>query len=290
MYQSLDCIPCFVRQSLDVARYCSDDPAVHEKVLRESLRMLSDVDFGCPSLKTAQDIHRMIRDCIGDPDPYLKGKQLFNREMLDRLPGYRRLVAESEDPWDVATRIAIAGNTIDFAFRTDLTARCVETAIESALSAPLQGDWSLAQLKEDVGRAERILFLADNAGELVCDRLWLEQFPVERTTVVVKGGPILNDALIEDAEAIGLPDLVRVIDNGSDAPGTLLEDCSPEFVAEYEAADLIVAKGMANFESLLYERREIRFLFKVKCGVVSDLVDAPLGSLVVRRNSADTSF
>jgi damage-control phosphatase, subfamily I len=290
MHQSLDCIPCFIRQSLDVARYCTDDPEVHEEVLRHSLRLLAEHDFGSPSLKTAQDVHRMIRNCISKDDPYIEGKRLFNREMLDRLPGYRQVVAESENSWSTAARIAIAGNTIDFAFRTDLTASCAEDAIESALHAELHGNWNLSQLKEDVDQAKRILFLADNAGELVCDRLWLEQFPLERTTVAVKGGPILNDALLEDAEAAGLPEMVQVIENGSDAPGTLLDDCSPEFLAAYEAADMIVAKGMANFESLLYERRDICFLFKVKCGVVSRLVDAPLGSLMIRRNSKENAY
>lgn len=301
MRTPMDCVICFARQSLDVARFCSSNEAVHEKILRQAMHMVGDLDFDQPPPVTAQKIHQMIREWIDDPDPYAESKRHFNEVMLNRLPKYRELVRRSSSPWETAVRLSIVGNTIDFGHRNDLSAESVDHAVELALTEPIFGKSPTiettavadgradecpysAQLKEDVAKAENILFLADNAGEIVCDRLWLEQFPLEKTTVAVAGKPILNDAMIDDARVVGLTDMVRVIDNGSDAPGTLLSDCSDAFLQAYEAADLVISKGLANFECLMEERKHVYFLFKAKCKVIADLVDVPVGSLVIRHH------
>ena len=136
-------------------------------------------------------------------------------------------------------------------------------------------------MAEAAAKAERILYLADNAGEIVLDQLLIEQLPRERITVAVRGAPVLNDATMEDARSTGLTKLVRVIDNGMDAPGTLLDLCSAEFVAAFQNADLIISKGQGNFESLIdHCGANIYFLFMAKCGLVADRVGCPLGSFV----------
>ena len=133
-------------------------------------------------------------------------------------------------------------------------------------------------------RARDILFLADNAGELVFDRLLLELLPREKITVVVKGGPAINDALRADAQVAGLEGLVALTDTGCDGAGIVLEACSPEFQRRFARADLIIAKGQANFESLDGCQKDIFFLFKVKCPVVARHIGYPVGNLVLHHN------
>jgi len=184
------------------------------------------------------------------------------------------------EPLEAAARLAIAGNGMDMGLTADLTEKQVERFIVEAMSTSLTGDFE--GFRSALSRAERILFLTDNAGEIVIDRLLIERLPLSAVTVAVRGQAILNDATREDARTAGIDRLVKVIDNGSDAPGTLPDDCSNEFQRHFCESDLIIAKGQGNFESLSETPRNIFFLFKVKCPVVVGHAGLPLNSLVVR--------
>ena len=129
--------------------------------------------------------------------------------------------------------------------------------------------------------AGRILYLCDNAGEILFDKLLIEQLPYGKVTVSVRGFPVINDATMIDAEAAGLTALVEVIDNGSDAPGTLLEDCRRDFQERFKQADLVIAKGQGNYESLSEVRKEIFFLLNVKCQVIARKLGYHIGDLVL---------
>jgi uncharacterized protein with ATP-grasp and redox domains len=131
--------------------------------------------------------------------------------------------------------------------------------------------------------------LTDNAGEIVFDRFLIEQLPFDRVTVVVRGFPVINDATIADAETAGLTDIVEVMTNGSDAPGTILDDCSEEFRTRFAEADLIIAKGQGNYETLRECLRPIFFLLRVKCPLVANDLDCPVGSMVLRPSNALTN-
>ena len=155
--------------------------------------------------------------------------------------------------------------------------------IKNSLTISLEGD--VEAFSSAISQANNILYLTDNAGEIVLDQLLIEQMPTERVTVAVRGLPVINDATMKDAEETGLTDLVTVIDNGSDAPGTLLEDCSPAFQQCFTDADLIIAKGQGNFESLNEVRKDIFFLLKAKCPLVSEHLGYPVGSLVLKRSN-----
>ena len=134
--------------------------------------------------------------------------------------------------------------------------------------------------------AQSILYLADNAGEIAFDRLLVEQIPTERVTVAVRGHPVINDATLHDAQAVGLDRIVEVVENGSDAPGTILKDCSADFRRRFAEADLIIAKGQGNFESLYDAPGNLLFLFKVKCSVVAGHVRQPIGMQVLIQSAA----
>ena len=281
MHTPLECIPCLARQALEAARFVTDDPAVHERVLREVLPWAAEMNLAqCPPA-IAQRMHRRLRQFTGVDDPYRAVKDRFNRMALDMLPDLSARVRQAADPLGTALRLAIAGNVIDLGVNGGLTEDEARRALAGALDEPFHGD--VEGFRQAAEAANDILYLADNAGEIVFDRLLIEQLRAERVTVVVRGGPILNDATMADAEAAGLCGLVETIDNGSDAPGTILSDCSEDFRRRFAEADLIIAKGQGNFETLSDETANIYFLFKAKCPVIADHVGLPVGTHVATR-------
>jgi len=280
---SLDCIPCFTRQALDAARMVSDSPAVHEEIVRRVMSMAARMDFSQPPPVVGQKIHRIIRVLTGVDDPYRQVKDRFNRFALELYPGMKRRIACSADRFETAVRLAIAGNVIDLGLKSEVSEAEVERAIEEALAAPLPTE-SIVGLRESIAQADDILYIADNAGEIVFDRLLIEELLPKRVTVAVRGHAVLNDATRADAEAAGLLDMVEVIDTDSDAPGTVLTDCSDEFLERFARADLVLAKGQGNYETLSDADAEVFFLLKAKCEVIAEDIGCEPGSVVVRRN------
>jgi uncharacterized protein with ATP-grasp and redox domains len=275
-----DCIPCFVRQVLDSVRMITDDERLHEKVMREALKMAREMDLSQNPPVMAQKIHRFIREITGVDDPYLEVKNRFNTLALQLYPKLKQQVEASIDPIETAVRLAIAGNIIDFGVNSAVESSQVEQTIVESLTNPLDTK-SLEMFKRAVSQAEEILYLGDNAGEIVFDRLLIEQLPFEKMTFVVKGGPILNDAVMEDAQIVGLTDIVDVIDNGSDAPGTILDDCSETFRRRFNRSDVVISKGQGNYETLSDVDKNIFFLVRPKCNVLARHLSCEIGSLVL---------
>jgi len=279
----LDCVPCFVRQAIDAARMVTDDPRIHERVLRETLKLAAAMSFDqCPPAMGAR-IHRVLRAETKNADPYLTAKQTANAHALEMMPALRQRVLAADDSLAVAARLAIAGNIIDLGCKSAISADEIEAAIDRALKEPL-GANSVAEFREAIDAAGEILYLADNAGEIVLDRLLVEQLPREKTTLAVRGRPVINDALRADAEYAGLTELVPVIDNGDDVPGTNPATCSPDFRQRFESADLIIAKGQGNYETLSEEPRNIWFLLQAKCPVIATHIGCEIGSALLLRS------
>lgn len=281
MKTALDCLPCLVRQSLDASRAVSADPAVHEQVLREMLSWAAGLDHTLSPPALGQRLHRRLREVAGVEDPYRADKDRQNEMVLQLLPELEQRIETADDPFGMAVKLAIAGNVIDLGVNGHVPPDALRASVEQALGEPVHG--LVDDLRRDIGRAQDILYLADNCGEIVFDRLLIERLPAEKVTVAVRGRPILNDATLVDAARVGLTELVPVVDNGSDAPGTILDDCSADFQRRFETADLVIAKGQGNFESLSDVDAPIYFLFKVKCPVVADHVGEPLGTHMVAR-------
>ncbi|UCD51737.1 MAG: DUF89 family protein [Phycisphaerales bacterium] len=278
-----DCIPCAIRQVLDSVRMITDDETVHEQVVRAVLGLWEDIDMRLSPPAIAQQVHRIVRKITGVSDPYREVKDRYNRLALEMYPELKEKVAASPDPVETAIRLAIAGNIIDFGVNATVDEGMVAETISRSLTDPLDLE-AVRDFKEAIGQAQDILYLADNAGEIVFDRLLIEQMPVENVTLAVRGAPILNDVLLADAEAVGLTDLVVVIDNGADAPGTILELCSEPFRERFEQADLIISKGQGNFETLNDCDKDIFFLLRPKCAVLARYLNRELGcQIVVRR-------
>ena len=281
----LECVPCFVGQALGAARFVTDDETVHEKVLRKVTAKASEMDLSMTPPMMGQEIHRLIRQITGNKDPYRNIKNHSNQLALQMYPRLREKIKHSADPFETAVRIAIAGNIIDFAKMNGLDDAKIHQAIEDSFTANLS-ESAVNYLRDAIKQSENILYLGDNAGEIVFDRLLLEQLPCEKITFVVRGGPVINDATMNDALTAGVTELVEVIDNGSDGPGTVMETCSQQFRRRFDTADLIVAKGQGNYETLSDEDKNIFFLFKVKCPVIAKDAGLEVGSLALKKKNA----
>lgn len=280
MQTCLDCIPCFVRQTLDASQKVTDDPAVHEQIMRDVLRWISDMDMSLSPPALAQRIHRRLRELTGVDDPYREEKDQHNQMALKLLPDLRKQVAAANDPLMTAAHLAIAGNIIDLGAKSGLDESEIHEALLHASEKPLEGD--LDSFRDEVARSGTILYLTDNCGEIVFDTLLIEQLDPQRVTLAVRGFPVINDATREDAVTAGLDQMVPILGNGSDAPGTLIDECSEEFRHAFHSADLIISKGQGNFETLSDCGENIFFLLKVKCPVVAKSAGLPVGSHVLR--------
>lgn len=280
MQTYLDCIPCLIRQTLDAASLATEDEAIRERILREVLAAASEMDLRQSPPAMAQRVHRRLRELTGQEDPYRAQKDRQNQTALEFYQRFRQIGDADRDGLERAVRLAIAGNVIDLGVKSNLADSEIHEAVASCLTEPLDGD--IAAFAATIGAATRILYLTDNAGEIVLDRLLIERLPLDKVTVAVKGAPIINDATRADAEIAGITDLVPVIDNGSDAPGTILEDCSSAFRRQFAAADLIIAKGQGNYETLREVSAPLYFLLRVKCPVLARDLGCPIGRLVLR--------
>jgi uncharacterized protein with ATP-grasp and redox domains len=279
----LDCIPCFVRQALDSARLVTDDERIHEKVVREVLRLASDWDMSQSPPAIGQQTHKLIRELVGNNDPYHRIKKRFNNLALKLYPELRKQIVGSDDRLETAIRLAIAGNIIDFGVKSSVDVSDLHEEISESLTADFD-NLQMDTFRDAIGQAEEIFYLVDNAGEVVFDRLLIEQLPYEKVTVVVKGRPVINDATMEDARIAGLTRIVEVIDNGSDAPGTILETCSQTFRDRFEDADLIIAKGQGNYETLSDADKNIFFILKAKCPVIAKDLGCEVGEMILRKS------
>ncbi|MFW6325005.1 MAG: damage-control phosphatase ARMT1 family protein [Desulfovibrionales bacterium] len=276
MKTTLACIPCLIRQALDVIKLVTPDETEQEQFMRIVLQEVSSFDLSLTPPHVAQHLHRVLRRQTGIDDPFFEAKKRFNAMALDMLPGMEHQVRHAEDPLAMAVRMAIAGNIIDLGVNHGLTEIEARKAIDRVLTEPFHGE--LEVFKRAAAKAESILYLADNAGEIVFDRLLIEQLSPVPVTVAVRGNPIINDATMEDARQAGIHDLAEVIDNGADAPGTLLDECPDSFLEHFRKADLIVAKGQGNYETLNTASGPIFFLFKVKCPVVAAKAGLEVGT------------
>ncbi len=279
----LACLPCFFGQVSRTLAYAGVNGERGRHIRRRAEAIIAASSLDDVPARTTTLIHRMLRLETG-VDPYRSVKDAYNRIALEKLPAVRRMAAASGDRLEGSVRIAIAGNVIDFGIYESID---LDRSIEESFQLPLTSE-SYRAFAARVAAARRILYLCDNAGEIVFDRVLLEMLRDmgKDVTAVVKGSPVINDATLEDAHAAGLGESAKVTDNGSDGIGTLLETCSEKFLSLYRSADLVISKGQANYETLAQEKDErLFFLFKVKCPVVASFLRKPTGDIVLTGGS-----
>jgi len=280
----IDCIPCFARQAVEAARMATDDEAIREQIVRKTLDKASRIPFDKNPPYMAMEIHRIVRGLVGDVDPYEKPKSLYNKKALEYYPIMKKIVAESTDRIESAVRLAIAGNNIDFGFRSNSDIIHLDSIIEETRTIPFAVN-HIQDFKAELDAARTILYIGDNAGEIVFDRVLIEEVRDfrERVFFAVRGAPILNDVTRVDADEAGLSDIVGIVDTGCDAPGVLLDMCTPSFIRLFRKADLIIAKGQGNYETLSECGRPVFFLLKAKCPVIARDLSVETGGIVLKK-------
>ena len=279
MQTTLDCLPCFLRQALYTARIATDSVARHQEILARAAHLLPEFDLAVSPPENAIHLYRMIAELAGNPDPFAALKAESNHFALALRPELREQIRQAADPLATAVKFAIAGNVIDYGAHHQFDAR---GTIADCLAHPFAID-DYRQFRHDLAKARKILYLADNCGEIVFDGLLIEALGEKEVTVAVKERPIINDALLPDALACGLGELCTVVSNGTDCPGTPLDRCGVEFQQLFRAADLIISKGQGNFETLSEVSAPIYFLLTVKCPVVVTHVNQLAGGQANRR-------
>ncbi len=279
MKAELLCVPCFFGQVYRTLHHAGVNGSRARGIRRRAEAIIERASLEEVPARITTLIHRMLREQTG-MDPYRAVKETYNRIALGMLPALRGMAVASADGLEGGVRAAVAGNVIDFGIYETID---LNRSIQESFQLPLSSA-SYRSFAARVAASRRILYLCDNAGEIVFDRVLLEVLRGmgKEVTAAVKGSPVINDATIEDAQAAGIHECAQVIDNGSDGIGTLLETCSQRFREEYRDADIIISKGQANYETLEPERDgRIFFLFKVKCPVVASYLMRPDGDIVV---------
>lgn len=279
----IDCILCFISHSLNVAKMTARNAEEQREILRQTLALAASIDFEKSPPAMAKKIHAIIRKITGIEDAYVKIKDESTAFALEMLPFLRHEVEKSEHPFETTIRLVIAGNIIDFGTDHNFNLNSVHQIIADALKQQIDLN-AIERLHKRMRESKRILYVADNCGEIVFDRLLIEPYR-EKITLAVRGTPILNDATRREAEMSGMNDIVRIIDTGDSIPGVILENCGDEFKHHYENCDLIISKGQGNFETMCETDRPVFFLFMSKCQVIATLLDSELGSLnVIEKN------
>ena len=274
-----DCYPCFLRQALRAARISGADEIQQYSTLQNTLSLLQNLPADANPTEIGYRIHQIVREIVDTPDPYQAIKKISTQQAMAFYPKLKDMLQQSQDPLALAIRLSIAGNIIDFGV-SDQIPDLWET-VERVIQQPYAIDDS-ETFKAYLKTAGHILYLADNAGETVFDRILIESLPVP-VIYVVKSSPFVNDATLPDALAAGLDTCATLISNGAQAAGTILSLCSETFRQHFENAPLIISKGQANYETLSDAGAKVFCLLQVKCPVIGLDLGLPVGSIIARQ-------
>lgn len=274
-----DCVPCLLRQALKAMRLCGIDEDRVFPVMKRIFQSAMDFNPSLSPPEMAMRIHRIIRMECGNEDPYHEIKSRAIAEVKGHESRIRSMIMGAESPFRAAVRFALVGNVLDFAI-FDWNPEQLDEQLEMALHKTID-EQALDDFENAVKAADSIMYLGDNAGESVFDKLLIERFSRKRVIYAVRGGPAINDVIMSDALASGLDEVSVLLSNGSDAPGTLLDHVSREFMREFNAVDLIISKGQGNYESLSGLERNIYFLTQIKCPVIAHDLGSPMGAWVI---------
>ncbi len=273
----LDCYPCFMKQAIQAGRFVTDDEQLIKEIVDGVAKMLPNLPPGISPPEIGENIHRHVREVTGIQDPYRGAKDTNIGEAKQLYPEMKEIVAASENRLLTAAKIAIAGNIIDYGTNRDFN---ISTEIPALIDQPLGID-NFEEFKQALSSAGSVLYLADNAGESVLDRILIEEIEVP-VTYAVRDIPVLNDVTHEDAIASGIAEVAEIISSGTTAPGTILSSCNGEFLELFNNADVIISKGQGNYEALSDIDRSIFFLLRAKCPVVAEDLGVEDGDTILK--------
>lgn len=273
----LDCIPCFLDQALRAGRIATNDEKTIKLLLDEVGDMIKDIPMENVPPVTGMLIYKKIRETTGIDDPYYNMKKKSTENALSLYPSLKEKVECCYDSLLKAIRLAIAGNVIDFGVNKTLN---LENEIEITLNKKFAiNDYN--EFKKNLNKAKKILYIGDNAGEAVLDKILIEELN-KPVTYVVRGIPVINDVIYEDAIDAGIGEVADIISSGTTAPGTILNTCNDDFIDRFNKADMIISKGMGNYEALSEVNRSVFFLLKAKCKVIANDLGVQENDIVLK--------
>lgn len=272
-----ECISCMTKVHLEK---CPKDMAEEKKVeyMQKVLKILAEAPakYGAPVI--VRTIQKLQEEMLGIRQEYAEIKKHYNQVMMQYEDKVMKHMAKSKDPVKTGIQYAMIGNYIDFGARITVT----EEHLTELLNTPDRFVIDEKQYEEftaDLEKARKLVYLTDNCGEIVMDKLLIrqikKQYPDLELTVMVRGAEVINDATMEDAMQVGMCDLAKVMPNGSDIAGTWIEEISEEAKAVLEEADVIISKGQGNFETLRKCGMNIYYIFLCKCDLFANTFQVP---------------
>jgi len=288
MKAKVDCFPCFFRQAIEAGRLSGLTDLQILEVIKKLSKEIQNTNLNILPPEMGKIIHSIVNGYTGNHDPYRKIREKSIKFALKHYDQLKEIVEEADDKLLKAVELAIYGNVIDYGAKT-------EDEIERELDTLLNGkelplkkcktkfDYEI--FKQRVIKSERLLYIGDNAGETVFDRILIEEIKNENKRVkifyAVKERPIVNDAVDEDAVKSGIDNVANIVSSGSDIQGTILSQCKRDFVEIVKSSDLVIAKGQGNFESLNEEPYPIFFMLMAKCKVIANHLGCEVGDIIL---------
>ncbi len=278
-----ECAACFLRQTREALDLATDNETLKMEVTEKVVKIVSEnFHKGAVSNVIGTEVHRTIKEETRNQDPYIMEREISNDIALDFLPQVEKILGEGSN-LNNYIRVAIAGNVIDFGglgLDMDMESLIVQTMKKNPTID------STEELEEELRRSKTVLYLADNIGEIVFDKILIEkikEYDVD-VTVALKEKPILNDACIDDALKIGLDEVAKLTSTGTDSIGIIEEDVSAEFMELFHESDMVIAKGLGNYEGLGemdLKDKPVFCLFNAKCKPISMEIGVELGDNIV---------
>ena len=276
----LDCIPCYMQQALRAGRMATSDENKLKQILDETAEMVKTISMQATPAETGAKVYQIVSKVTGVEDPYKEIKQQHILETNAIYPELEKIVANADDPLLTAIKIAIAGNVIDLGVNKAFDiVRYVQTILKQDFAI-----FDYSAFKKQLAKSENILYLGDNVGESVFDILLIKELkkPVK---YAVRSTPIINDATREDAIASGIDQVAEIVDSGCKSPGIILSQSAPAFLKIFDTADLVISKGQGNFEGLSGCNRQVFFLLKAKCRIISNHLGVAEGSVILKEHT-----
>jgi len=275
-----DCLLCMLRQVVEASRMAAEGHEVHEKVMDDSLKIISEYKKYRCSPDLCRVLHHTVKKHTGVADPYRHIKERDIKAALELYPQLRRFLEKKGNSLYWALKTAATGNIIDSALYNNVN-------VENCVKEELEREFSICDMEifeKRLRTAKRLLIIGDNAGETVFDRILAEHLQGFEIFYAVRSEPIINDVTLSDAYASGLDNCTKIVSTGCNVPGAILEECSAEFTEIFHNADIVISKGLGNHEALSDQDRGIFFLLKAKCPVIAQKLGVALNDYVFKFN------
>ena len=272
-----ECIKCLLNKYLNKLPV---EPDEEQKVLyfQRILKIISEAEMSVSAPEIVAEVNKLQREMFGKWEEYTEIKKYYNGLLLSMEDELCEKISLSDDPIRTAVGYSMMGNYIDFGVMDSVEDTKLRELLEESRNMKLDTE-ELEKMKSELSGAKSLVFLTDNCGEVVLDKILIKEikreYPELNIDIIVRGKPVLNDATMEDALQIGLDSIARVTDNGSDVAGTCLEKISKDALAIIEAADVIIAKGQGNFETMRYCGKNVYYMFLCKCQLFADRCNVP---------------